>query len=340
MKIWFDVDNGPHVLVMRPLARELVSGGHDVVFTARDRANCLELLERYGFEFHAIGTESGPTTFRKVTGTFSRALSLARFMRGRRADVSFGHGSRSLPIASRLLRIPTVTMYDYEWVDARIFNRLCSTIIVPQVVSDARCVEAGIDVRRVAHFNGLKEQLYVSESGGSDGIAQALGLRPDSIRVLIRPPARNAHYHNPQADVLLDRVLEALARTSNAQVVFLPRSDDQVETARRAGVGDLIIPDRVFDGPGLVSTMDLVISGGGTMIREAAAMGVPAVSFFRGRTGMVDEDLERSGRLVLLEDPNEVESQLIVRKRPTSTAMEASDGLVSGVCDLILAAAR
>ena len=167
-----------------------------------------------------------------------------------------------------------------------------------------------------------------------------LGLRPDSVKVLLRPPATTAHYHNPEAEDILAAILARLAAEPTVQLVYLPRTADQRELPAQAGVAEVIIPDRVFDGPSLVAAMDLVLSGGGTMTREAAIMGVPSYSFFRGREGMVDESLAAAGKLVLLPDPPAVQQKLAVVRRPGAISLPDPAALVAFIADRIEAAAR
>lgn len=339
MKIWFDADNGPHVLIMRPLVGALTSRGHEVVFTARDRTKTCQLLDLYGFGYRRVGGEYGKGMSGKVKGTLGRAWDLARAMRGSGAAVSFGHGSRALPLASVLLGIPTVTMYDYEWVNARLFNLCCRSILLPASITKARCAEAGIAQAKVVSYPGFKEELYLGMGELDTTIAADLGLRPEAVKVLLRPPATTAHYHNPEAETLLEAILKQLAAAADVQLVYLPRTDDQHDLPRRAGVREVIIPDRVYDGPSLVAAADLVISGGGTMTREAAIMGIPSYSFFRGREGMVDESLAAGGRLVLLARPDEVPLKLAVVCRQGAVARPDPTALVDFICDTIVHAA-
>lgn len=338
MKIWFDADNGPHVLIMRPLVAELSRRGHEVFFTARDRTKTCQLLDLYGLPYRKVGGEYGKGMSGKVRGTLGRAGDLVAAMRGCGAAVSYGHGSRALPIASRLLGIPTVTMYDYEWVNARLFNWCCRSILLPASISRERCAQAGIDTGRVVSYPGFKEELYLGLGDLDTDIAADLGLRPEAVKVLLRPPATTAHYHNPEAETLLDAILTQLAAAGDVQLIYLPRTDDQRELPEKAGVREVIIPRKVYDGPSLVAACDLVISGGGTMTREAAIMGVPSYSFFRGREGMVDESLATSGRLVLLAAAGEVTTKLRAVRRDGAVTRPDPAALVAFICDVIVAA--
>lgn len=339
MNIWFDADNGPHVLIMKPMVKELRRRGHSVTFTARDRTRTCELLDLYGLPYRKVGGHYGAGMWNKVRGTLGRAAQLAAAMRGVRCDVSFGHGSRALPLASRLLGVPSVTMYDYEWVDARLFNRFCSAILMPGAIDDARCREAGLDPRRVVHYAGLKEELYLADAPLDPAfVRDDLGLRPEAVKVLLRPPATDAHYHNPEAEAILNAVLARVAGRDEVDLVYLARSDDQRAFLTGHRIVRVIIPERVYDGPSLIAAMDLVIGGGGTMTREAAVLGVPACSFFKGRLGKVDEHLERQGKLLMLREAADVAALTIAPCHAAAVAPENAD-LVAGICDQLEAVA-
>ncbi len=336
MKVWFDADNGPHVLIIRPLVEELARRGHEVVITARDRANTCELLDMYGIPYRRIGGEYARGKAGKVVGTLRRAAALLRTMAGDRPNVSFGHGSRALPIASWFLRVPSVTMYDYEWVDPALFNRFCRRILLPAVIDRERCVDAGIAVERVRFYDGLKEELYLASHRRDPSELSDLGLREDTVRILLRPPATHAHYHNPEAETLLVALLEILAEHPEVQLIYLPRTPDQLDLIPADFRGEVIVPQRVYDGPTLIAAMDAVFSGGGTMTREAAVLGVPAYSFFRGKSGRVDEWLVEQGRLVMLTDPGELRERVVVARRGNRDGGTPAGELVGQICDLIL----
>jgi len=335
MRIWFDADNGPHVLVMKPLAEELARRGHTVKFTARDRANTCELLDLYGFDYTKVGGPYGKSTIKKVLGTLKRAAQLRKAMKNWKADVSFGHGSRSLPIASKLLKVPSITMYDYEWVSPSIFNKFCRKILIPDAITKERAQEAGIDLNKVEFYPGFKENLYLNDIQPDPQIAEELNLKADKIKVLLRPPATTAHYHNPEAEEILNALLNKLLKNPEVQLIWIPRTEDQNELVEGNHKAEVIILTRVYSGPQLILAMDMIIGGGGTMTREAAILGIPSVSFFRGRRGSVDDKLEALNRLKLIERPEQVTQLAIQINRSTQPAMEPGE-IVKAVAEIIL----
>jgi predicted glycosyltransferase len=341
MRIWFDADNAPHVLIMRPLADALRQQGHEVRFTARDRTETCRLLELYGLSYARVGGAYRNGLAGKALGTMRRAVALVHAMRAWHPDVSFGHGSRALPPASRWLGVPSVTMYDYEWVNPVLFNWCCAAILLPECIGERRCREARIRGQKVRFFPGLKEELYLGDRPLADGeVVRELGLRDEAVRVLLRPPATTAHYHNPESERILAALLKALTQRRDVQLVFVPRTPEQRAAIPATAAAQVIVPQKVYDGPSLIAAMDAVIGGGGTMTREAAVLGVPAYSFFRGRNGRVDETLEQRGLLVRLDAAADVAEKLWLVKRSPSPRAPAAAPLIEFVTRTILASAQ
>jgi len=155
------------------------------------------------------------------------------------------------------------------------------------------------------------------------GLRRQLGVRDDELMVTVRPPATEAHYHVPESDELFAEVMTYLAEMPDLRIVVLPRNAKQEAIIVHAypemfESGKAVLPNCAVDGMNLVWYSDLIISGGGTMNREAAALGVPVYSIFRGRIGAVDRFLSLAGLLTLIEKRNEVRSKLrlIRRNRP------------------------
>ncbi len=336
MKIWFDADNAPHILVMKPIAEEIRKRGHDVIFTARDRSSTCELLDMFGLNYIKIGGVYGAGMLGKVSGTLVRAVKLAAAMRGSEVVLSFGHGSRALPIASRILGIPSITMYDYEWVNPYLFNRFCTKILLPDAIDDNRCKDAGISLSKVSKYPGYKENLYIGNIETDISVAAELGLEADKKKILLRPPAATAHYHFPEADTVLGEILKVLLARDDVQIIWIPRNEQQNSLIERGSKADVIVPSKVYSGPTLIDLCDLVIGGGGTMTREAAIMGIPSISFFCGKQGRVDSKLEKDGRLVLMRDAGSVEETLSAGLRTKRRDSCKSESTLNFISNLLL----
>jgi predicted glycosyltransferase len=122
---------------------------------------------------------------------------------------------------------------------------------------------------------------------------------------------------------------------------LLPRNKKQVDSIRNQWPAwfegeRTVIPKVAIDGLDLIWHSELVVSGGGTMNREAAALGVPVYSIFRGTIGAVDRQLAAEGRLVLVESVEDVHQKIkLVRRARRPIAEVASRRTLATIVDAI-----
>lgn len=315
-RVWIDLENTPHAPFFKPVIRELETRGYSVSVTARDGYQTCEMASKLGLVYSKVGHHYGKSAAWKFWGLFSRTLLLLPRALRMSPALAVNHYSRSQMFAAALLRIPTVTIIDYE--HSQHFPPLGELWeIIPQAVNRS---SMGLPANRVLTFNGLKEDVYVPDFRPDPTIYRRLGLNPDLILVTVRPPATQAHYHNPESEGLLEAVMEKVLSTPSAQCVLLPRNRDQELELRARWPhwftnARIIVPRQVEEGLNLIWHSDLVVSGGGTMNREAAALRVPVYSIFRGRLGAVDRWLADQQRLVLLTSPADVLERITFTRR-------------------------
>jgi predicted glycosyltransferase len=314
VRVWVDLTNSPHVLVMRPLIDAMRADGHEVSVTARDFAQTIELCERFGIEHTAVGRHRGGRLASKGVGLVSRSLALARWARPRRFDVAMGHGSNDVTVAARLLGVPSSTAFDYEWatVQHQVNCRLARAVVVPELIPAERLERYGAR-GKIRAYPGLKEEYYLADFEPDPAVLGELGLDRERPTVVVRTPPEVSLYHRFE-NPLFRRVLDRLAE-GDAEVVVLPRTAEQ--RAELAGIGRFVVPEHAVDAQSLVAYADLVISAGGTMNREAVALGTPVFTTFEGKLGAVDEALLREGRLRKLDDPG----QIAVGRRSTNRGL-------------------
>ena len=330
MRIWVDLTNSPHVLVMRPIVRALEADGHEVEVTARDFAQTLELCDRLGVKHTAVGRHRGGRRGSKALGLFSRSAALLRWARGRGFDAALGHGSNDITVAAKLLRIPSATAFDYEWatVQHSVNCRLVRNVVVPDAIPPERLYRYGAR-GKIRAYPGLKEEYYLADFEPNDAVLGELGLDSSRPIAVVRTPPDVSLYHrfeNPLFKQVLDRLRD------QAQTVVLPRTREQREEVTAAG--GFVVPERAVDAQSLVWHADLVVSAGGTMNREAVALGTPVFTTFEGRLGAVDELLMAEGRLRKLSKADEIvvekharTVQDRVRRDPRDLALRMLTGL-------------
>lgn len=307
MRIWVDLTNSPHVLVLRPVVDVLRARGAEVRITARDFAQTVALCERFGMGCEVIGRHRGARLGAKAIGLAERSGALARWARRHGPfDLALGHGSNDVTVAARLLRIPCATMFDYEWasVQHHVNCRLAQAVVVPQAIPPERLDRYGAG-GKLQRYDGLKEEYYLADFDPDPAVLAELGLDPAQPLAVVRTPPSVSLYHRFENDVFA----QVLDRLRGTQTVVLPRVPEQ-----RAQLDGFIVPERAVDAQSLIAYADVVVSAGGTMNREAVALGTPVWTTFEGRLGAVDERLIGEGRLRRLERAED----LVLEKRPPS----------------------
>ncbi|MGZ8686967.1 MAG: DUF354 domain-containing protein [Gaiellaceae bacterium] len=316
MRVWIDITNSPHVLFFRPLIRLLQEDGHDVAVTAREYAQTLELLELHGIAHEVVGPRHGGAGVAgKARALASRLAALRRFAKGRRFDVALAHGSHELTLTARSRGIPSATAHDYEYASLQhhLGLRAATRVVFPDAIPAERLARFGARPPKLVRYPGIKEEYYLADFEPDP--AAVAGIDPNRVLAVVRTPPDVSLYHR-HGNPLFVRVLERLGRDETVHAVVLPRTEEQREAIRALSLPSLHMPEHAVDAQSLVALADVVVSAGGTMNREAVALGVPVYSTFAGRIGGVDESLMRTGRLAALTEAQ----ALVIEKRDVTAA--------------------
>ena len=319
MRLWIDLANSPHVPFFKALTKQFVAQGHEIEITARELAETIPLAQAAGLSPVVVGSHGGRAVSKKAGSTASRAWALAAWARKRKFDLAISHNSYSQILAARVLGVKTITMMDYEHQPANhLAFRFASRIIVPASFPAERLRRYGARVGKVRRYQGTKEDVYLADFQPDPSFGARLcelGVKPDNVLVLMRPPAHDALYHRFQ-NTLFDEALAMLQRREDVQVILLPRNETQ--RATYSGRERVIVPATPLDGANLIAASDLVISAGGTINREAAALGVPAASIYAGQWAAVDEELVREGRLRRISTTEDLQTFSLYKKHKMS----------------------
>ncbi|MFN8162965.1 MAG: DUF354 domain-containing protein [Solirubrobacterales bacterium] len=311
MKVWVDCTAAAHPLVLRPIVERLEARGHSVFITAREYGQTLGILDRLGLAYTVVGEHGGASKLGKAWALGSRSARLTRLVWRQRPELAIGHGSVDLAVVSASIRIPSVQMQDYEFarLQRQVAFRLARRVLAPDSIPVERLARLGAKGDKLFRYPGLKEEYYLSDFGPDPAVLDELRLDREKVLVVVRPPPETSEYHAPND--LYGATIRRLAESAETLAVIIPRNEEQGTAARAIGAANLIVPQRAIDAQSLIAYADLVVSAGGTMNREAVALGTPVFTTFTGRMGGVDEALIAEGRLQVLTDP----MALALRKR-------------------------
>ncbi len=336
MNIWIDLANSPHVLFFVPIIKILEDRKHQLFITTRHFAETVPLADRYGLAHTITGRHGGKGLVGKALSVLRQTINSMAYVRGKKIDLAVSHNSNTQALAARMLNIPMVTIMDYEYQPANHINfRLATKVIVPRFFSDDALKKYGASPERVDKYEGIKEDVYLSNFQPDPSFRRQLKISDDKILVTMRPPATGANYHrfeNPFFDELLKHVIS----TPNSFVVLLPRRTDQRDYYSTLTYDNLFIPDRPLDGPNLVYHSDLMISAGGTMNREATVLGTPVYTVFGGTLGNVDQYLIGAGKMVQIKTAADLPQ--VSLKKKESYRINSNEQVVKSIVEKILEA--
>jgi predicted glycosyltransferase len=334
MRVWIDISNSPQVLFFRPLIALLRARGHEVDVTTRDYAQTVELLELHGIPHEVVGPpHGGARAWSKATTMTGRLRALRRWARSRTLDLVLSHASHEPQLVARSLRIPSAYAFDYEFARAQhsLACRAATRIVVPEAIPQSRLDRLGAAARKVRRYPGIKEEYYLAGFEPDEAVLEGLDVDRRRVLAIVRSPADVALYHRHE-DSLFGATLRLIGSAASAQAIVLPRTEEQREAVLALALPSVRVPAQAVDASSLVALSDLVVSGGGTMAREAIALGVPAYTTFSERLGAVDEQLAATGKLHVLASPGAVR----LEKRTAGGACPDRDPAL--LLDLLLSA--
>ncbi|HZP73068.1 MAG TPA: DUF354 domain-containing protein [Gaiellaceae bacterium] len=310
MRVWVDFTASAHPLVFRPLVQLLQEQGNEVEITARDYAQTLQLIESHGMHATVVGHHGGRSSLGKARQMRTRMKALRAWAKPRRFDLALAHGSHELTMTAHRLGVPSATTFDYEWawLQHQLGCRAATRVVVPDSIPRERLARYSAVPPKLQQYAGLKEEYYLSDFEPDRSVLGEWSIDPARVLVVLRPPPDVSLYHR-HSNPLFPMTLEHLGRAGDVHAFVIPRTDEQRLFVESLALPSVIVPERAVDAQSLIALSDLVVSAGGTMNREAAALGVPVYTTYGGRLGGVDEQLIRDGRLRPLTDPRALELQ-------------------------------
>jgi len=337
LRVWVDCTAAAHPLVLRPVIERLEARGHEVMVTAREYGQTLGILDRLDIPYSAVGSHGDGSALGKGRALAGRSARLSRIVWERRPQLAIAHGSVDLAVVSSLYRIPSAQMQDYEFAgwQRQIAFRAARRVLVPDSIPLDRLRRIGAKQRKLVRYPGLKEEYYLAGFEPDPDVLDELGLDREKVLVVVRPPPETSEYH--ARNDLYGEAIRHLADAAAVQAVVIPRTERQGAEVRAMGAANLLVPGRAIDAQSLIAFADLVVSAGGTMNREAVALGTPVFTTFAGRMGGVDEALIADGRLRVLADPAELPLRKreaapgVLNPRDPELLVEGALGAVEGV---------
>jgi hypothetical protein len=229
-------------------------------------------------------------------------------------------------------------MDDYEYSDKTLTRFLANWVLAPRAIPEDRFRKAGIRMDRLMRYDGFKEQIYLPAFVPHPSFRASLGVADTTILVTMRPPSVTANYHDPKSETLFRECLEVFGSSAGVLCLIVNRTDAELrlipDYLLRSGAARML--ETAVDGLQLLWASDLVVSGGGTMNREAALLGIPTYSVFSGRRPAMDEQLVQMGKLKFVKSRRDIEAIPIMARDRSKPYARVDNRLARTIADIIL----
>ncbi|MGC9020659.1 MAG: DUF354 domain-containing protein [Candidatus Methanodesulfokora sp.] len=276
MLIWLDALTPKQARLMAEIAEFLEKRGENILITCRRYAETEQMLEIKGLSYISIGGY-GESRLEKLVNYADRMIKLIEIVRERKPDILISFSS---PEATRVafgLGIKAVTINDtpHAFHVCRLTFPLSWRIIHPAAVPEELYLMNWACKESLVSYNGVDEVAWMRKAKPKEEELEKLGIKGDFV--IIRPEESKASYLRDETDI---STIIDVAVKMGYYVILMPRYEDQREYYSRKYGSSVKIPSYPPDAPSIYFFSSLVVTGGGTMSREAALAGTPSISIF------------------------------------------------------------
>lgn len=282
MKIWIDLTNSPHINFFKPFIKKWEEEGHQIIITARNLSNTIDLIRQNKWGFEEIGMHAGKNIIKKLIYFPKRVILLFIFLKKNKPEIGISHSSFESPIVCKLLKIPSIYLNDNEHAKANYIAFKFATLnLLPEFLQNKAVKLKWKERYKMDFYPGIKEGIYLSQSNFKIE-------NNKQINIYIRPEPWTAQYYNGNTD-FLNPIIKKLILKYN--VIILTRSSDQVNHFKNDQFKGVQVPEKPLKLSSILKDCTLFIGAGGSMTRELAFLGIPTLSIYQGELLSVDEYL-------------------------------------------------
>lgn len=299
IKIWFDITNTPQVNLFKPFINRLSADNH-IIITVRDFAETVPLvLKEINIEPIVAGAHKGKNKFNKMSALINRFFVLLRKVPD--FDISISCAGVEASLVSKIRGKKSIIFADNDIAPNWMYSRFVNYAFFPRAIPLKNLLRQGFNRLRLMQYSGYKEDIYIADYQPDKNFINSL---PFKEYVLVRPENWMASYIGKEVKSIIPGLLKMLS-TSGYNILYLPRYRNDAGYAY--GIGGVYIPPQPINGLDACFFARAVISGGGTLTREAACLGRPSISIFAGKKILsVDSRLIGEKRIFYSRDVQEI----------------------------------
>ncbi|MBD3189313.1 MAG: DUF354 domain-containing protein [Candidatus Heimdallarchaeota archaeon] len=286
--IWFEALTAKQAMLFLAIGKRLEQVGFDIIYTTRDYDYIRDIFKHQNVQPKVIGTYGGKTLEEKLLASARRVVLLAEFI-SQLPSKPIVSISFSSPDASRVafgLAIPLILLNDTSHSTAvgKLTFSLAKHLIIPECLKRGDFIQLGAQPQIITQYAGVDEVEYLSGKNYEEFLKlrkAVIQKTDDSHRYLIFRPEENfaAYMKDPDKKPYLE-ILQEIVKCYDKKILVFPRYPQQKKEILQKFKGEVVIPVKGLSNLELYATAEVAVTGGGTMGREAALLGIPSITYF------------------------------------------------------------
>ena len=287
--IWFDLTNTPHNNFLFPIY-ENYKESFDFIFSMREFSETEYIFNtKFGKPYKIVSSHKGKNKIRKVLGLVERTIKL--FFLIDKFDIKISVGGDASNYVAKFRKKISITFDDNEMAPNWRYSPFSDFAFWPKAVDEEVLLNQKFKSEKLYRYNGYKEDIYLADFMPNKNFLNEI---PFDKFIIVRPENVQANYiRNGNVKSIVPSLLKKLL-AEGYNIVYLPRYE--IDRSYANNLKNIYIPDNPIDGLNACYYADVVLTGAGTLAREAACLGVPAVSFYAGRELLaVDKQMIKDG---------------------------------------------
>ena len=283
--IWFDTLTPKQTMLFLAIGKVLNSLGFETIYTTREHDYIHDIFRENNIQAKSMGVYGGSTLEGKLVASVNRMLELTEYIASYQDQIICAI-SFSSPDASRVafgLGIPLILFNDtaHSKPVGKLTFSLARYLITPSCINKKAFIELGANPKIIHHYEGVDEVEYMSEVNYNEFLKKRQEAKEkDNSYLVFRPEESFASYMEDKESKPYLEILQYLIEKHKGEIMVFPRYPEQKQIILEKFEGQIVVPSNGFHFLELLSNAEMVITGGGTMGREAALLGVPSLTYF------------------------------------------------------------
>ncbi|MHA2039799.1 MAG: DUF354 domain-containing protein, partial [Promethearchaeota archaeon] len=304
-KIWIDIEQPKTAIMFQSLIKRFELEETNLLITARDYESAYQILDDKGISYNPIGKHGGEKLEDTLETYIHRLKDLFPIVKQFSPDYFITFLSIEGTRIAYGLKIPSIGINDEPRNEpvCKLLHPFIDNIITPECIPIELYIKLHADREKIIRYNGLDEIAWLSEYTPNPSSLDRFDLDKGNYLLIRSEPVHASYFIDKlkPEETMISEFLPGIYREfPNHTYLLLVRSDKQEQFLLKKlqefrKEKNIIVTQYLPNIVDLCFYGALIISGGGTIVRESSLLNVPSIEFFPGDSAPQENFLIKNG---------------------------------------------